>query len=90
MRAYLTFFLVSVMTLLLVFFLVTRTRVPHDAPAEVTEPVAVADAGDAGWWQRRASVRARPGGGASVDTGRCMGCCADQADDPGIGDRGGH
>lgn len=58
MRAYLTFFLVAVMTLLLGFFLVTRTRVPHDAPAEVIEPVAVADAGDAGVADARADADA--------------------------------
>jgi len=45
MRGYATFFLIAVMSLGLVFLLVTRDRTPHDAPAEVVE---IVDGGDAG------------------------------------------
>ena len=48
MKGYATFFLIALMSLGLVFLLVTRTHTPHDAPAEVPEPVAMADAGDGG------------------------------------------
>ncbi|MBX3185656.1 MAG: hypothetical protein KF819_01520 [Labilithrix sp.] len=47
MRGYATFFLIAVMTLGLAFLLVTRSRTPHDAPAE-RPPETSADAGDAG------------------------------------------
>ncbi|MBS2013519.1 MAG: hypothetical protein JST00_11555 [Deltaproteobacteria bacterium] len=46
MKGYATFFLISVMTLGLLFLLLTRSRTPHKAPAE--EPEIAADAGDAG------------------------------------------
>ena len=46
MKGYARFFLIAVMSLGLVFLLLTRARVPWDAPAE--EIVAVPDAGDAG------------------------------------------
>lgn len=46
MRGYLTFFVIAVMSLGLAFLLVTRSRSPHDAPAEILPPpVASADAG---------------------------------------------
>lgn len=45
MKSYLTFFIVAVMTLGLLFLLLTRPRTPHDAPAEVLE---LTDAGDGG------------------------------------------
>ncbi len=48
MKGYATFFLVAVMTAGLLFLLLTRTRTPHDAPAEVIEVVVAADAGDGG------------------------------------------
>lgn len=48
MKGYATFFLVAVMSLGLVFLLVTRSRTPHDAPAEVVEVTAAPDAGDGG------------------------------------------
>jgi len=47
MKGYATFFLIAVMSLGLVFLLLTRPASRHEAPAEVIEPVAVADAGDA-------------------------------------------
>ena len=48
MKGYATFFLIAVMSLGLVFLLVTRSRTAHDAPAEVIEVVAASDAGDGG------------------------------------------
>ncbi len=48
MKRYATFFLIAVMSLGLVFLLVTRTRTPHDAPAPDPEIVEAADAGDGG------------------------------------------
>jgi hypothetical protein len=47
MKRYLTFFVVAVMTLGLIFLLVTKPRTAYDAPAEVPEPES-ADAGDDG------------------------------------------
>jgi len=48
MKGYATFFLVAVMSLGLLFLLVTRSRTPHDAPAEVIEVAASTDGGDGG------------------------------------------
>lgn len=48
MKGYATFFLIAVMSLGLVFLLLTRSRTPHDAPAEILEPTVAADAGDGG------------------------------------------
>jgi hypothetical protein len=48
MRRYATFFLIAVMSLGLLFLLLTRSRTPHDAPAEIVEIKEAADAGDAG------------------------------------------
>lgn len=48
MKGYATFFLIAVMSLGLVFLLVTRSRAPHDAPAADPEVVEIADAGDGG------------------------------------------
>lgn len=46
---YVTFFVIAVMTLGLVFLLVSRERAPHDAPAEILDLTeAGTDAGDAG------------------------------------------
>lgn len=46
MKGYATFFIIAVMTLGLLFLLVTRARTPHKAPAEEIE--VAADAGDGG------------------------------------------
>lgn len=48
MKGYATFFLIAVMSLGLVFLLVTRSRAPHDAPAADPEIVEIADGGDGG------------------------------------------
>jgi len=48
MKRYGTFFLIAVMSLGLVFLLLTRSRTPHDAPAADPEVVEVTDAGDGG------------------------------------------
>lgn len=48
MKGYASFFLIAVMTLGLLFLLLTRVRAPYDAPAADPEIVEVADAGDAG------------------------------------------
>jgi hypothetical protein len=45
MKGYVTFFVIAVMTLGLVFLLVTRERSKHDAPAELVEVKEAADAG---------------------------------------------
>lgn len=47
MKSYATFFLIAVMSLGLIFLVVTRARTPHDAPAAEIEIVALADGGDA-------------------------------------------
>lgn len=49
-RRYLTFIVIALMTLSLIFTLASRARSPHDAPAERAAPPAAdtADAGDAG------------------------------------------
>lgn len=63
MKSYLSFFIVAVMTLGLLFLLLTRPRTPHDAPAEVLElteagPEGGAEAGaaDAGSKDATANV----------------------------------
>ena len=48
MKRYATFFLIAVMSLGLVFLLVTRSRTAHDAPAADPEVVELVDAGDGG------------------------------------------
>src|SRR5882672_10114930 len=48
MKGYATFFLIAVMSLGLVFLLVTRSRTPHDAPLADPEIVEATDAGDGG------------------------------------------
>ncbi|HSO34878.1 MAG TPA: hypothetical protein VLT33_20255, partial [Labilithrix sp.] len=48
MKGYATFFLIAVMSLGLVFLLVTRVRAPYDAPAADPEVVELVDAGDGG------------------------------------------
>lgn len=48
MKSYVTFFLIAVMSLGLVFLLVTRARDKHDAPAEVIEVKETPSAADGG------------------------------------------
>jgi hypothetical protein len=48
MKSYATFFLIAVMSLGLAFLVLTRSRTPHDAPAEVIEISADSDGGDGG------------------------------------------
>lgn len=64
MKGYATFFLIAVMTLGLVFLLLTRSRTPHDAPAEVIEVTAASDGGDAG---AEAGADAADGAAASAE-----------------------
>lgn len=67
MKGYATFFLIAVMSAGLLFLLLTRTRTPHDAPAEVIEVVVAADAGDGGGDGGAAVDLTGPEGGAAVD-----------------------
>ncbi len=48
MRSYATFFIIAVMSLGLVFLLVTRVRTPHDAPQEILEAKAEDAGADGG------------------------------------------
>ena len=48
MKGYAGFVLVALMSLGLVFLLLTRSRAPYDAPAADPEIVEIADAGDGG------------------------------------------
>jgi hypothetical protein len=48
MKGYAAFFLIAVMSLGLVFLIVTRSATPHDAPAADPEIVEVVDGGDGG------------------------------------------
>ncbi len=59
MKGYASFFLIAVMTLGLLFLLLTRARAPYDAPAADPEVAEVVDAGDGGG--------ARADGGALAD-----------------------
>jgi hypothetical protein len=63
MKGYATFLLIAVMSLGLLLLLLTRSRTPHDAPAEVIEIAQVTDGGDAGADAGKAAAVAE----ASVD-----------------------
>lgn len=67
MRAYATFFVISVMTLGLLFLLVTRSRVPHAAPLASPVVETVVDAGVEAGASGRASLDAD--GGAVLANG---------------------
>jgi len=75
MKRYVTFFIISMMTLALVSSVVSRTRTSHDAPAQVIEPkdTTAGDAGidgaapDAGNGDAAGAVAAGDAGGPHVD-----------------------
>jgi hypothetical protein len=65
MKRYLTFFIVAVMTLGLVFLLFTKPRTPYDAPAEIPEPKETLDAGPIADAAAEAAVTAVADAGAA-------------------------
>jgi hypothetical protein len=66
-KHYATFFLIAVMSLGLVFLLLTRARDPHNAPAEVIEVKAAADAGTDSGASASSSSSATPIASATAD-----------------------